>query len=264
MRRIVATVCVVVASAAGVVAQGGPEKSQVELDAALAKGDRATYERMLIDDFTWVGQDGRSRDKRAIIDELQPLTTEGSTEVIDVRSYPGGAVMTGTRRYPKATDVRFLRVWVQRGNRWQLAAHQGVPIGKPAAAATASSSPMPPNSGPAGEIKAIAQAMAALQTGNSKGDVKNFGESVTEGFVAINASGNLASRQDRMAQLAKRPDAAPPTEEDASTRVYGDLAVTTQVVRFANGRSRQMIIHVKQDGTWRRAAIVSTPIASGQ
>jgi hypothetical protein len=132
----------------------------------------------------------------------------------------------------------------------------------PVAASTNPSSPIPPNSGPAAEIKAI-EAIAALAAGNSKGDAKNFGASVTDGFVAIIATGNIASKQDRMSLLAKRPDAASPTVDESRTRVYGDLAVTMQVIRTANGQSRLMMIHSKQGGKWLRAATVGTPIAPG-
>ena len=102
--------------------------------------------------------------------------------------------------------MRILRLCVQRGNQWLLAAHQGAPIGKRAAAATSLSSPMLPNSEPAAEIRAIEEAISALAVGNTKGDATNFGASVTEGFVAITAIGNIASKRDRLAQLAKRPE----------------------------------------------------------
>ena len=240
-------------------AQGGVEKAQMELDAALAKGDKATYDRLLTDDFIWIGQDGRLRDKKAVVDELQPVPFEASTEGVESRPFPGGVVLFGTRRYPKATDVRFLRLWVQRGDRWQLAVHQGSPIGEPAVSAPRRSSPMPPNSGPAEEIKAIEQAIAALAAGNSKGDAKNFAASVTDGFVAINATGGVASKHDRMSQLAKRPDAGDPAVDAASTRVYGDVAVTIRVIRPRGGQPLiQMIIHAKQSGRWLRAATIAT------
>ena len=121
------------------------------------------------------------------------------------------------------------------------------------------SSPMPPNSGSASELKAIEQAIAALAAGNSKGDAKNFAASVTDGFVAINAIGGIASKQDRMTQLAKRPDAGDPPVDAASTRIYGDVAVTIRLIKPAGGQPLiQMIIHAKQSGRWLRAATIAT------
>jgi hypothetical protein len=156
-------------------------------------------------------------------------------------------------------------LWIQRGNDWQLVAHQGTPIGdKPLPAATAPSSPLPPNSGPAAEIKAIEEAISTLAAGNSKGDAKNFAASVTDGFIGINPIGNVASKQDRIAQLAQRPDAPGQGAEERSTRIYGALAVTNSVVKGATGRSRQTIVHAKQGGRWLRAAIITTPIATGK
>jgi hypothetical protein len=117
---------------------------------------------------------------------------------------------------------------------------------------------MPPNSGPSTEIKAIEQAIAALAAGNSTADVKNFAASVTDGFVAINATGGIASKQGRMTQLAKRPDAGDPPVEAASTRIYGDLAVTIRVIKPAGTQPLvQMIIHAKQNGRWLRAATIA-------
>ena len=259
MKRNVSAAAILLAFDVILCAQSGVEKAQNELDAALTKGDKAAYNRLLTDDFTWIGQDGLLRDKKAVVDDLQPAPSDAGTEGVESRPFPGGVVLFGTRRYPKATDIRFLRLWVQRDDRWQLAAHQGSPIGNPAVAAPRRSSPMPPDSGSASEIKAIEQAIAALAAGNSTGDAKNFAASVTDGFVAINAIGGIASKQDRMTQLAKRPDAGDPPVEAASTRIYGDLAVTIRLIKPAGGQPLiQMIIHAKQSGRWLRAATIAT------
>jgi hypothetical protein len=259
MSRSVFAAAILVAFDVILFAQTGVEKAQIELDAALVKGDKATYNRLLTDDFIWIGQDGRLRDKQAVVDELQPAPSDASTQGVESRPCPGGVVIFGTRRYPKGTDVRFLRLWVQRGDQWQLAVHQGSPIGSnPPVVAPRRSSPMPPNSGPSTEIKAIEQAIAALAAGNSTADVKNFAASVTDGFVAINATGGIASKQGRMTQLAKRPDAGDPPVEAASTRIYGDLAVTIRVIKPAGTQPLvQMIIHAKQNGRWLRAATIA-------
>ena len=266
-RRLVAAAILAAAFGLDVAAQGGAEKAQLEIDAAGDKGDRTTYARLLTDDFTWVDTTGRLRDKKTVVNDIQPAKgTPGKSVAIDVRPYPGGAVMILTRQDADGRDTRVLRLWLQRGSEWRLAAHQEVPIGKPAIPTTAPASPLPSNSGPAAEIGAIEEAISALAVGNTKGDAKNFDASVTDGFVAINTIGNLASKQDRLAQLAKRPDAAPPNMEEVRTRIYGDLAVTTAVIAIA-GVSQpivQMLIHAKQAGKWRRAGIITTPIATGK
>jgi hypothetical protein len=264
-KRLATAAVVWAAFGTGLAAQAGVEKAQMEFEVASTKGDKAAYQRALTDDFTWVNQAGRLRDKKTVVSELQPDTSGGRSEGFDVRAYPGGAVVIGTRKTPGTNDARFIRLWVQQGNQWRLAAHQGTRISdKPVAAAGTASSPIPPNSGAASEITAIDQAIAALQTGNSQGDARNFGASVTDGFVGIQVGGNAASKQERMVQIAKGPN--PPAQvnvEEISTRIHGDLAVTNRVVKDANGRSRQMIIHAKQGGRWLRAAIIMTPIATG-
>ena len=82
--------------------------------------------------------------------------------------------------------------------------------------------------------------------------------------MGINATGNVASKQDRVTAIAKGPN--PPGQanvEETSTRIHGDLAVTNRVIKTPNGRSRQMIIHAKQGGKWLRAGVITTPIATG-
>jgi ketosteroid isomerase-like protein len=247
----------------GVSAQGGAEKAELEFAAAFNKGDTATLSRLMTDDFTWVSASGRLQDKKTLVNGLQPVTgTPGKSVGIDVRPYAGGAVMVFTRQNPDGSQARILRLWVQRGNQWQLAAHQALPIGKPAAAATQPSSAMPPNSGPAAEIKAIEQAIAAVAEANRKGDPKEFAALVTDGFVAFSNTGEVRSKQQRMAEIQKAgPLSNPPvTGVETTTRIYGDLAVTTR----ANKANRQTIIHVKQGGKWLRAGIIVTPIATGK
>jgi hypothetical protein len=121
---------------------------------------------------------------------------------------------------------------------------------------------MPRNSGPAADIKAIDQAMAALAAGNSKGDVRNFAASVTDGFVAFTNAGEIRSKQDRIAELQKAGPQSnpPPTWTETSTRIYGDVAVTTRT----NNAFQQTIIHARQGGRWLRAGIMTTPIVMGK
>ena len=221
----------------------------------------------MADDFVWVDQAGRLRDKKTVIDELRPLTSKATTEGIDVRPYPGGAVMIATRKNPGGIDVRFLRLWVQQGNQWRLVAHQGTPIiDKPVAAATNPSSPLPPNSGPAEEIQAIYEASQALNAGNQKNDAKNFAASVTEPFVSIRADGTVANKQQRVEEITKGTSPLAPggQSEERSTTIFGDLAVTRSLVKGERQRSRLLIIHAKQGGKWLRAGVINTPIATGK
>ena len=201
-----AAVALLTACGIGLSAQGGVEKAQLEIDAAEVKGDKTAYARLLADDFTWVSATGRLRDKKTVVNDLQPATgTPGKSVGIDVRPYQAGAAMVFTRHQPDGSQVRVLRVWVQRGNAWQLVTHQGTPAGdKPVPAATAPSSPLPPNSGPAAEIKAIEAAISSLAVGNSKGDAKNFAASVTDGFVAVGGDGIVSKQSNRATRPTPR------------------------------------------------------------
>ena len=232
-------------------------KSRDALKAAAEKKDTQAYGRLLTDDVVWVDAAGGLRTKDALAEALTVL----GQQAVETRSYPSGFVVFGTRADGL---VRYLQLWVQRGGDWLLAAHQGAPIKDKPAPQPTRSSKLPANAGPAAEIKAIDAAIAALQAGNAKNDGKNFAASVTDGFVGINTTGNVASKQDRMTAIAKGPN--PPGQanvEETSTRIHGDLAVTNRITKTPNGRSRQMIVHAKQGGKWLRAGIITTPIATG-
>jgi hypothetical protein len=98
-----AVAALIAAFSIGVAAQGGAEKAQMEFDAAEIKGDKAVYNRLLTDDFTWVSASGRLQDKKTLVAGIQPVTgTPGKNTGIDVRPYPGGAVMIFTRHQPTA------------------------------------------------------------------------------------------------------------------------------------------------------------------
>lgn len=258
-RTFYAAAVLAAAYAIDVAGQASPSEGYVKavegLNAAVEKKDKEAYGRFVTDDAVWIDLAGRVLNRSGIVAGLNALSPKR-----DIRAYPSGAVIVGTRADGL---VRFLQLWVQRGNQWQLAAHQGRPIGdEPVPAATAPSAPMPPNSGTAAEIKAIEQAIAALAAGNSKGDAKNFAASVTDGFVAISNTGEVVSKQQRIAEIQKNgpPPNSPASWLETSTRVYGDLAVTNR----ANKTNRQMIVHVKQGGKWLRAGIITTPIATGK
>jgi hypothetical protein len=124
--------------------------------------------------------------------------------------------------------------------------------------------PLPPNSGPAVDIKAIEDAMTALRAGNRRGDAKNFAAMVTGQFVGI-TSVRVASKQDRIKELSSgKPPQGEPIVEQSSTRIYRDLAVTNRLTRGTNGRSRQTIIHARQGGKWLRAGVITTPVATSE
>jgi hypothetical protein len=223
------------------------------------KGDRAAFQQLLTDDVVWIDRSGAYRDKNAQINQLQPSP---GTRTADPRVYPAGAVIVGTRT-GGGVDTRSLQLWVPQGGQWRLALLQTVQIGgQPPAPGTGSSGALPPSSGSPADIKAIDDAIATLSAGNRRGDAKNFAASVTDQFVAVGSTGVL-SKQDRIKQLTSgAAQTGIPTVEQTSTRIYGDIAVTTSLMKNAAGREvRQSTLHVRQGGKWLRAGVITTDVA---
>ena len=235
-------------------------------NAALSSGDKAAYAKLLTEDVTWTNRSGRVQDKASRVGELPPDATASSQPAPEIRIYPGGAVLIGTR----SGNIRSIQAWVPKGGQWQLAAHQGTAIagvtpGLPADTSVTPSSKSPTNAGSTADIAAIAKAMDAVSAANAKGDGQAFASLVTDRFVVVNAQGQVLSRADRIKEITGKPGPVPVgTHADVSTRVHGDLAVTTLMPAVSAGqpRLRQTIVHVRQGGTWLRAANIMTPIAA--
>jgi Domain of unknown function (DUF4440) len=132
-------------------------------------------------------------------------------------------------------------------------------VGATAGRATAPSSPLPPNSESAADLEAIAKAIEAVAEATARGDAAMFNRLVTEDFKAIQG-GLVITKEQRIAEIQKAgPQQNQGTWIESSTRIHGDLAVTTRLSKT----SRQTIIHAKQGGRWLRAAVINTPIAGG-
>ncbi len=241
-------------------------EARAAYNAALKSGDKGTYAKLLTEDVTWTTRSGRVQDKASRVGELQPDPTAPTDAETDIRMYSGGAVLIGTR----GGNIRFVQAWVQKSGQWQLAAHQGTPIAGatpalPPDTSVTPSSKSPPNAGSAADIAAIATAMDAVSAANAKGDGQAFASLVTDQFVVVGAQGQVSSKQQRITEITGKPGpVSVGTHADVSTRVHGDLAVTTLMPAVSAGqpRLRQTIVHVRQGGTWLRAANIMTPITA--
>jgi hypothetical protein len=121
---------------------------ETRLSRAVVGGDRAFFERVLGADFThtshtgkfktraeWMAEDkvdsrqgkpqaGKTSYEAFDVDDLA-VRIYGETAVVTGRSTPKGRTAKGE---PIRGQYRFLRVWVKRGGRWQVAAFQGTRI----------------------------------------------------------------------------------------------------------------------------------------
>ncbi|MBV9496834.1 MAG: nuclear transport factor 2 family protein [Acidobacteria bacterium] len=105
-----------------------------ELDRSFEAADVRALDRLIRDDFTFVGRDGSVASKQEVL-ALFGAGTIHFREIIvtevDVRSWRGTAIVTGRARThgnrlgrPIDEEVRYTRTFLQIEGRWQLAAEQ--------------------------------------------------------------------------------------------------------------------------------------------
>jgi uncharacterized protein (TIGR02246 family) len=151
MKRVVLTaVCVVLcasvtlarATAASQTTDQTAEKQirelEEELRAAVVKGDAATFERVVTDDYTTTNVNGLTRTKAQLIEDMRSGAAKTQSLTLDnikVRVYGDAAVLTADRTAKsslRGTDTsgrqRMIRVLVKRQGRWQPVALQATAI----------------------------------------------------------------------------------------------------------------------------------------
>jgi ketosteroid isomerase-like protein len=230
--------------------------------AARQAGDKASFGRILTDDFTFVDRSGRFRNKADAVAELTALAaTQPASPEIHV--YGNGAVVVALNRALDGSEVRALQAWVKNGNLWKLAAIQGVPVGdKNVPPSTRKSSPTPRSSGSSAELQALNQALDATPAAIQKGDAKKYAASVTDELVVVGTNGKVRTKGERVKEVAAGSNQQPDTEEESSSRIYGNFAVTTKLMKQASGaRTRRTIVSVKQGERWLAAAVATTRIS---
>lgn len=243
-------------------------RAHADWNAAGQRGDKAAYAKYLADSLVWVNESGRVSQKSSLVDQLRPAAagaiTFASTPAVHV--YPGGAVLAATRRNATGSEVRVLQAWVKQGTQWQIVLNHLAPVGGAAPADTAASAALPPSAGPAADLKAIDDSIAAVQAVTQAGDGTAFGALVTDQFIYF-VGENVGNKTDRINLInsgrggagrgpgAGAQDAASP---ERSTRILGTLAVTT----IRSAQNVQSIVHVKDQGKWLRAAIMAVPIVA--
>jgi hypothetical protein len=272
MRLHIIGVCVVLLAAA-VSAQAPPSVSNevagahADWNAAGQRGDKAAYARYLADNLLWINESGGISQKSSLVDQLRPAAAgaQATTSTPGVQVYPGGAVLSATRRNANGSEVRLLQAWVRQGTQWQIVLHHALAVGDAAPAVTAAQGALPPNAGSAADLKAIDDAIAALQAATVAGDGNTFGTLVTDQFIYF-VGGNMGNKSDRINIINSGRGAGRGAggggqdsgNQELSTRIVGTMAVTT----MRTAQNVQSIVHVKDQGKWLRAAIMATPIVA--
>jgi len=143
MKRIMLVLVFVVAASALALAQGGNVEQSIkamteQLNQAALKGDVATYDKLLADDYISISVLGATSTKAQILENYKSGKTK--FEAIDVlemkvRVYGDTAVVNYTanvKGHSGATDLsgqyRVVRVWVRRKGQWQSVSFQATLI----------------------------------------------------------------------------------------------------------------------------------------
>jgi uncharacterized protein (TIGR02246 family) len=146
MKRILTAVCLVLcasmiwarATAASPATDQAAEKEirqiEEELRTAVVKGDAATFERVLADDYTTTNVNGLTRTKAQLVADVKSGAAKTASLTLDniqVRVYGDTAVLTAERTAKsslRGTDTsgrqRMIRVLVKKQGRWQPVAMQ--------------------------------------------------------------------------------------------------------------------------------------------
>lgn len=246
----------------------GLGEARQQMNDAAAKGDKIAYGKLLSEDVTWIDRAGRVRNKTAILADLQPQAGPTPRSAPDVRSYGNSVLVVGRRSNADGVEVAFIEAWVKTGNQWQLVSEGEIPASRNnrGSPATKPSSKLPASMGLQADRDAVQKNNEAIDTANVKGDATMFKDAVTAQYVTLRTDADPLNRETRAQQIAKagpRPAGIKPVE--GSTRIHGNMAVTTQRLPpntpggGATGEWR-MIVTVKENGEWRRAAIIGTPI----
>jgi hypothetical protein len=229
-------------------------------------GDKIARAAFLADDLTWVDRGGRLRNKQAELEEFMPGGTTRASEV-DARPYGSAAVLVSRLGTADKNLVIAIGVWQRVEKAWVLLAVQNTQVGGvPPNPDRRPSSALPTDKGEDTDIRAVQTLVSEIQTAARNRNGRAFVGLVTPQFLWVSAAGEVRTAGERSAEIQSgvlgsdallRPEAQ-------SRRVYGDLALINSVLRDSDSRRfRRLQVVVKQQGGWRAAADITTPVAVG-
>ena len=249
------------------------ERAQTE---ANVKKDRAAYDRLLADDYTYVHSNGTLNNKTEDIGSTMSSDMKWTSDVLTetkVRVYGDAAIvnaietMQGAAKEYQPGPRRLTDVWVKRTGGWQLVAGITTLISKDtrpnsslSAVKTLNKKTIP---GKTADERAALQADQAFAQSDLDKDESRSKAMQTRDYTFVSRAGALVSPND------------PPTPRHTSNivaydsvRAYGTVAVVqgsllwSDVNRFSPGVLRFVRVWVKEGTDWKLAAEQRTPIAA--
>jgi uncharacterized protein (TIGR02246 family) len=192
--------------------------------------------------------------------------------ISDVKAqvYGNAAIATGTQLVKTGGNARFVRVWVRQGDTWKVASFHSTRIGEwpdaPPVVAAPTAEPTSNFKPSNDDERAVMQVLHGIIAAGANADAAAYARLTSKDFVRIGAQGQLFTREQWLADVAKRSKGPGVIAYEIKIRVYGDLAVLTDLNtgKTADGAfrppARVTSIFVKEDGQWKLRLTQSTPV----
>jgi hypothetical protein len=234
---------------------------------ALQKSDRATADRLLDTDFTWIDSRGQSQSREQV---LQSFPSPANSDVdVHSRVYGRSAVLRANRG-----KVQVLRVWIERSSGWRLILYQEVTQvekSEPLAASDASgdcenpckSIPFEPET--QSEKEAIASWQGVMRA-MATNDADAYAPLISEEFTATDTHRDRPfTKTDRLAQIQKQKQSGarsmPPELISARMFDFGETVMMTAREHRPGAKSFfNTRMWVKRDGRWQMLFSFNTRI----
>ena len=243
------------------------------LTAAIQKADLAGVAKWLDPEFTWTDRTGKTHAKSEVLSSLASMAADTDTDV-QVMDASQVLLIRGTHRLPSQNvSVRFIRVWIQRPQAWQLLVYQetnkaektpekrsgfGAPSnGAPVTCENPCKTvPYKPDNSAEQEVVTMWQAVERTVLTN---DVEAWIPNFTDDFLFVTPDGgpplNKADRVAMIKELRRTNTTLIPAEVvSMKVWVFGDAAVMRSEHKPLHGK----ILHVtrlfeKHNGHWQIA-----------
>src|SRR4051812_9851265 len=266
---------VLVSAQAGSVADEVMRLEKAQTDATLKK-DRAAFEKILADDYSYVHSNGAVNNKAEEIASTMSSDVKWTSDVLTetkVRAYGDAAIATavetaqGSAKALQPGARRLTDVWTKRSGQWQLTAGISTLVDKDTSSTGSRSAVKELKATTVAaknaDERAVLQADEAFaRTDTDKDDTKSK-TMQTKDYSFVSRSGALASPGDQPI-----PQHTSNIVAYDSARVYGTVAVVqgsllwTDVNKFSPGVLRFLRVWVKDGNAWKLAAEQRTPIAA--
>jgi Domain of unknown function (DUF4440) len=254
--------------------------ADLALGDAMRAGDKAAARRLLALQFTLVDADGKIFARKDVLADLKSVVAAPANDT-KVRSYGFVAVVTGSRKSARGSDVFFLDIWVRQKGAWRALLIQDVAIRD--GPSTGAIAPTPAADLQSYECKNPCQAIPyrvrsaaeqevinAFQTVMKAivaHDANEWGQHVADEFVVYASNRAPIPKSGRIAAIERQKEsqATVAVDEVRTMRlaVYGDGAVmiaTDGEPDESRPSQRVARVWVKRDGRWLMALSAHTGV----